>query len=132
MADIKRFTGFIAPDGSTHASLTAATIYTNDLKVKAALADFTLLTPESSKGLCHDDYGQVVILIKDLPEFLAGHKDDILAAFGQKATLRAPRGTKVKKAAVVGKVTASIATEPAVIPTVAAQMKADGLVDVEE
>lgn len=94
VADIRRFTGFIAPDGTTHDSIKKATDYTRDLKIKAALADFALVIPGANEGVTTDDEdgrGNPVIYVEDLPAFLLAHKADILAAFAQDVLMRAPR-----------------------------------------
>ncbi len=99
MADIKRFTGFIAPDGTTHSSLTAATNYTRELKIKEALAEFASIksedTPEFQTGI--DAAGDQIIRVEDLPLFLRVYKDKILAAFNQDVQMRAPRKAKLPK-----------------------------------
>lgn len=97
MADIKRFTGFIAPDGSTHDTIKKATEYTRELKIKEALADFALVLPEVNVGVAKDGAGNHAVYVSDLPAFLLAHKDDIQAAFNQDVLLRAPRKKRAAK-----------------------------------
>ena len=97
MADIKRFTGFIAPDGTTHDNLKKATEYTQRLKIKEALAEFSKVIPEVNPGVTETDSGYVGVLAGDIPVFLLAHKDDILAAFNQEVLMRAPRKVREKK-----------------------------------
>jgi hypothetical protein len=129
MADIKRFTGFIAPDGTTHSSLTAATNYTNELKVKESLSQFAfaVATDDEDSTVSITSEGNNAVYVEDLPKFLLENRDAILAAFGQKATLRAPRGSKKKAVA-------SKAPFVAAAPTVSidAEMKAAGIIDLDE
>lgn len=102
-ADIRKFTGFIAPDGTTHDTLKKATDYTKELKVKAALADFALVTEANSGVTDTDGSGTLVIYVEDLPKFLLAHRAEILASFNQEATTRKPhkpREPKVKTAKV--------------------------------
>jgi hypothetical protein len=105
-ADIRRFTGFLAPDGSTHESLKKATDYTRDLKIKAALADFALVT-SANPGVTEDERGSTVIYAEDLPIFLLAHKADILAAFAQDVLMRAPRQSRAAAAKVTAEPTAT-------------------------
>lgn len=96
IADIRKFTGFIAPDGTTHDTLKKATEYTRYLKVKLALADFALVSQETNVGVSQTDEGSAVVFTTDLPAFLLAHREDILAAFNQDVSLRAPKKPKVK------------------------------------
>ena len=97
MADIKKFTGYVAQDGSTHNSLKAATDHARDLKIKAALEDFNLVTNAANAGVVEDERGNAVIYAGDLPAFLFAHKADILAAFNQDVLTRKKREAKPKK-----------------------------------
>lgn len=101
MADIKRFTGFIAPDGSTHETLKKATDYTRELKVKEALKDFANIksedTPEFQTGV--DAEGDQFVYVQDLPLFLYTYKEKILAAFNQDVLMRKKREPKAKAVA---------------------------------
>jgi hypothetical protein len=103
-ADIRKFTGFLAPDGSTHETVKKAIEYTRDLKVKEALADFGLVTPESSEGVSDGENGYV-IHVENLPAFLAAHRADIELAFNQEVSMRSPR--KPKGASVLKSLTAT-------------------------
>lgn len=101
IADIRKFTGFITPDGSTHDTLKKATDHTKELKIKAALADFALVTQETNPGVTENALGSSIIFVSNLPAFLLAHREDILAAFNQDVTLRAPRTKKTPIAALV-------------------------------
>lgn len=102
-ADIRKFTGFIAPDGTTHDTLKKASDYTKELKVKAALAAFANVMPYSNIGVItdgEDGNGSAVVYASNLPEFLLAHRAEILAAFNQEVTLRVPRKIKEVKSKV--------------------------------
>lgn len=103
-ADIKKFTGFIAPDGSTHDTIKKATEYTKNLKVKEALAA-TLgesITPAThGSSVSQDDRDMFVVYPRNMPDFLLENREMILAAFNQDVTLRAPRKKKAPVAVVV-------------------------------
>lgn len=85
MADIKKFTGYTAQDNSTHATLKAATDYSRDLKVKAALQVFGGNTVDVDTS---DE--------TDMPTWLFNNKDAVLAAFNQTVLTRKPRVAKPK------------------------------------
>jgi len=110
-ADIRRFTGFIAPDGTTHDSIKKATDHTRDLKIKAALADFALVALEVNEGVSTHE-GHLVIFTEDLPAFLLAHKADILAAFNQDVLMRAPRQFKAKAVAAAENFIKSVGQVP--------------------
>lgn len=113
MSDIKKFTGFIAPDGTTHTTMQKATAYTLDLKIKQGLEDFKLANPETSAGVSESDSGAIVIFVEDLPTFLFAHRADIMAAFKPEVTTRKKRVAKAPGAAKVAK--AAIAKVAAVV-----------------
>lgn len=106
MSDIKKFTGFIAPDGSTHSTMKKASAYTFDLKVKAALGEFANIQAELNPGVEETTGGLTVVHAADMPEFLFSHRDAILSAFKPEITTRkkrvakAPGALKVAKAAI--------------------------------
>ncbi|UUZ75453.1 hypothetical protein LP414_27440 [Polaromonas sp. P1(28)-13] len=91
MADIKRFTGFIAPDGSTHDTIKKATEHAKAVKVKDALvAEFTNITPHThGNNVTEDDVGMFVVGSADMPMFLLDNRERILACFNQEVLLRA-------------------------------------------
>ena len=103
-ADIKRFTGFIAPDGSTHDTLKKATDHTRELKIKEALQQFANIEAAVDTGVSHDDRDNTVVFADDMPSFLFAHQEAILAAFNQEVLLRKKREPKPKavKPAVEG------------------------------
>jgi hypothetical protein len=96
MAEVTKFTGYLASDGSTHHSMKAAVAKTTEIKVKAALKEFsdkhlnatTMIVNEPSES--GDGY-------IDLATFLYVYKDAITEAFNQSVILRSPRKPKVKK-----------------------------------
>ena len=96
MADIRKFTGFIAPDGSTHDTIGKATAHTRNLKVKEALQkQFGNVTPGThGNSVSQDDRDNFVIYPEQLPEFLFTHRDAIAACFKQDVKLRESRKPK--------------------------------------
>ena len=124
MSDIKKFTGFIAPDGSTHNTMQKATAYTLDLKIKQALADFAVINTEANVGVTEDN-GTFIVCAEDMPAFLFAHKADILAAFKPEVTTRKKRVTKPKVAKAVK---AEVAVES---PAMGAAMHA-GVLNLDE
>lgn len=96
MTDIKRFTGFIAPDGTTHTTEKAAIAYTKDLKVKAALA--TAFGTGCLAGGVEDDRGSNVLYDDDVAAFLFDNRTAILAAFNTEVLMRKPRAANKVKA----------------------------------
>lgn len=124
MADIKRFTGFIAIDGSTHDSLGKATSHTKDVKIKTALEEFAKGVAADPVHFTKDDRDNDVLYPENLPDFLAAYRVQIMAAYNQTVVMREPRPKKatvpaVKNASV--KVTKTPLAPPApvtlVIPT---------------
>jgi hypothetical protein len=108
MSDIRKFSGYTATiDGTKHATLKEAEAHTIAVKTGAALAQFAELTAdEPSKTVFKDDNSNVVILVQDLPKFLATYKEDILKAFAQVARTRKARGPNKPKAAAVADIKA--------------------------
>lgn len=91
MADVKRFTGFIAVDGSTHTSAKAAIEHSRVVKTQAALKDkfgnlMVVETGDSEAGVSLDD-------------FIYANRDSILASLNQEVLTRKKRTPKVKVAA---------------------------------
>lgn len=97
-AGIRKFTGFIAADGSTHDTMKKAVQYANDQKVKEALnAQFSEVDSETAGA--HDVEGQYYAIGADgLATFLFANRAAIQAAFDSKVTVRKPRTTKAKPA----------------------------------
>lgn len=139
MADIRKFSGFIAPDGTAHASLAAATVHTRNLKTKQALTGFAE-TLVGSVDLSSDESGNPVIYPDELPDFLIANRDVILAAFNQEVNMRSPRGSRKKKVdpstitlattAAPAKAAATRNPTPAPAPTPGALEP--GLIELEE
>lgn len=93
MSDVKRFTGFIAIDGSTHTSMKAATEHSREVKITRALKEkfgnlvvaegITLSAPDEGPGVSLDD-------------FIYANRESILAALNQEVLTRKKRTPKVK------------------------------------
>jgi hypothetical protein len=97
MSDVKRFTGFIAVDGSTHNTLKQATEHSREVKVKKALATAfaaNVVTPADVPE--HELTAEQIV---PLDEFIFKNREAILAALSQQVTTRKPRTPKVKPAA---------------------------------
>jgi hypothetical protein len=95
-ADIKKFVGYTAIDGSAHDTLKSATDYTRDYKIKEALKSFSAF--DSSKaGVTVDSDGDSAVFVEELPEFLFAHREAIMAAFKQDVNMRKPRTLTPKK-----------------------------------
>jgi len=97
MSDVKRFTGFIAIDGSTHATEKAAVTHTRDVKTAAALEKLRALVVEGAPGATSFE-GIAYIESEGMPIFLAANREAILAAFNQEVLTRKKRIPKVKAA----------------------------------
>jgi hypothetical protein len=91
MSDVKKFTGFIAVDGSTHTSMKSATDHSREVKVQAALKEKfgDLLVTEGEQDL--ENTGGVA-----LDTFIYANREAILAALNQQVTTRKPRTPKAK------------------------------------
>ena len=107
MSDVKRFTGFIAIDGSTHNTLKQATEHSREVKVKKALAESfgnQLVTPsdvpEHELSEAH---------VQTLDAYIFANSAAILSALNQQVTTRKPRTPKAKKAANDAAATAAVA-----------------------
>lgn len=89
MSDVKKFTGFIAIDGSTHTSQKGAVEHSRVVKVKAALKK---------------EFGELSVVAVDgthaLDEYIFARAADILAALNQDVLTRKKRTPKAKPAAV--------------------------------
>lgn len=97
MSDVKRFTGFIAVDGSTHNTLKHATDHSREVKVKKALAEAfaaQVVTPADVPE--HELRADEIIT---LDAYIYENRDVILAALNQEVTTRKPRTSKAKKVA---------------------------------
>lgn len=99
-ADIRKFTGFIAADGSTHESMTKARAHADDLKIKAALtASFKTLDHGQAAVYQPDGTAGLAVHENDMPEWLFANRVAIMAALSVRATTRAPRKPRSTKAA---------------------------------
>lgn len=85
---IRKFTGFIAADGTTHDTMKKAVQHANDQKVKEALNAFNIKA---------DEEGNVIIRMEEMGEYLFNNRVAIQAAFNAKATVRKTRTPKAKK-----------------------------------
>lgn len=90
MSDVKKFTGFIAIDGSTHTTLKSATEHSRQVKVQKALefkfAKMAVIGEE-------DEPGSAGV---DLPTFIYANRDEILACLNQEVLTRKKRAPKAK------------------------------------
>lgn len=88
MSDVRKFTGFIAIDGSTHTTLKSATECSRQVKIQKALAEkFSGLSVDSAETPA----GAV-----DLPTFIYANRDAILACLNQDVLTRKKRAPKAK------------------------------------
>lgn len=97
MADVKKFTGFIAVDGSTHTTSKSAVEHSRQVKIQKALA-------EKFSNLCVDSLVMTEISEEpvDLPTFIYANRDAILACLNQDVLTRkkrAPNKAKTTEAA---------------------------------
>ncbi|OAD82944.1 hypothetical protein ATN89_17145 [Comamonas thiooxydans] len=89
MSDVKAFTGFIAVDGSTHNSRSAAIAHSREVKIKAALQkSFHILTVKNGET------GETF----NLDEFIYTNRDEIVAALNQEVLTRKKRAPNKKAA----------------------------------
>lgn len=88
MSDIRRFTGFLAPDGSTHDTEKKAIEYTRLLKIRAALA-------ERFKGFEVGEDGSADI--KAAADFIFEQRAAILACLNPEVLTRKKRTPRVPK-----------------------------------
>lgn len=99
-ADIRKFTGFIAADGSTHESMTKARAHADDLKIKSALtASFSKLNTSQASVYQPDGTDGHVVHENDMADWLFANRVAITAALSVRATTRAPRKPRSTKAA---------------------------------
>ena len=108
MADFKRFTGFIAPDNTTHDTLAKVKEHVRKLKVKEAATKFATAafdnayadygkTGEEPRGFVQADGRLVIAGAFELTEFLIENQAAIQAVFNQSVRERAaPRKAKAK------------------------------------
>lgn len=100
MAEIRKFTGFIAPDGSTHDTIKKATEHTRNLKIKAALDKaFGNAVPGNQPLIQQDDRDLFVLPADFIPQFIFDNREAILACFKQDVKLRESRKPKAATAA---------------------------------
>lgn len=84
MADIRKFTGFQAVDGSFHKTRKEAIEHSDAVKVRASLGEFAASVEGEE---CPED--------EAVDEWLYRHRVAISAAYGQKTQLRAaPKGPR--------------------------------------
>lgn len=112
-ADIKKFTGYIAPDNTTHKTAKEAIAYARDLKVKEALLTFagTALDALFKEGADRHE-GLASAGESELADFLFKNQAAITAAFNQEVRVRAQRTKKqpvTVKASVPPAVAAAVA-----------------------
>jgi hypothetical protein len=96
MADVKKFNGYTAIDGTAHSSLKAALAHTTDVKVRAALTGmFASLAPDDAEEVVRiiSIGGVSKSVVVDIPRFLMENREAIQEAYAHKALLRTPRGS---------------------------------------
>lgn len=93
MSDVKKFTGFIAIDGSTHTSLKSATEHSRLVKIRHALACQFGIYNVTEEG--NDDEAAI-----SLDAFIYANRDSILTALNQEVLTRKKRIPKVAKVTV--------------------------------
>lgn len=93
MADVKKFTGFIAIDGSTHTTSKSAVEHSRQVKIQKALAD-------KFSGMCVDSLiaTETPEDFVDLPTFIYANRDSILACLNQDVLTRKKRTPNKAKA----------------------------------
>ena len=95
MSDVKKFTGFIAIDGSTHTSQKAAVEHSRQVKVQTALKEkFGTCDVLENNRPFHEQEGQEV----NLADFIYANRESILAALNQEVLTRKKRTPKAKPA----------------------------------
>lgn len=89
-AGIRKFTGFIAADGTTHDTMKKAVQHANDQRVKEALRAFNVSAQEGTDV--------PVVRMDQMGDWLFNNRDAIQAALNAKAAVRKTRTPKAKKA----------------------------------
>lgn len=93
MSEVKAFTGFIAIDGSTHSSKTAAINHTREVKIKTALQ-----TAFGSHTVTKDQNGnEELVVTQALDAFIYENRDAILEALNQEVLTRKKRAPNKAK-----------------------------------
>lgn len=98
MSDVKKFTGFIAIDGSTHTSLKSATDRSREFKVQAALKEKFGDQLVSPAHIAEHELEDKPELVQSLNDFIFANREAIMEALNQQVTTRKPRTPKVKAA----------------------------------
>lgn len=97
MSDVKKFSGYIAADGTHHDTQKQAIAASLEFKTKAALSDaFTGQSVYSDVGHLDDQIG------KPLADFLYDNRVQLLDALNQEVLLRKKRTPKQKAPAPTG------------------------------
>lgn len=109
MSDIRRFTGFLAPDGSTHDTEKKAIEYTRLLKIRAAL-------DERFKGFEVGEDGSADI--KAAADFIFEQRAAILACLNPEVLTRKKRTPRVPKDAKPVVAAAPAVVAPAAVAVV--------------
>lgn len=98
MAEVKKFSGYTAIDGSAHNTKKEAIEYSRDIKIKAALdaivTGFVAKNPDESGGYFVPELGVAALLESNLATWLTENRVTLLAAFNQDVKMRAPRAPK--------------------------------------
>lgn len=105
MADVKRFTGFIAIDGSTHTSAKAAIEHSRAVKIQNALKEkfgnLIVAEPVTTAEIASEDV--------NLADFIYANREAILAALNQEVLTRKKRGPNKPKAEAANEPAATVA-----------------------
>lgn len=91
MSDVKKFTGYLAADGSTHNTQGQAIAHSKEVKTKKALADLADDMVVYAERM-HPDQQEPV----SLNTWLYDNREAVLAALQQEVLLRKKRTPKVK------------------------------------
>lgn len=97
MADVKKFTGFIAIDGSTHTTSKSAVEHSRQVKIQRALAEkFTgpVVLDGGDNAPTYEDQEPL-----GMPDFIYANRDAILACLNQDVLTRKKRAPNKAKAA---------------------------------
>ena len=99
MSDVKKFTGYLAIDQSTHKTQAAAVAHSREVKIKTALNESFKPDSIALGGVCisTDEAGNPVIYPDDVANFIYANSEAILKALNQDVLLRKKRTLKAAK-----------------------------------
>lgn len=111
MSDVKKFTGFIAIDGSTHTTLKPATEHSRQVKIQRALAEkFTgpVVLDGAPGSPSYEDQAEL-----SMPDFIYANRAVIQACLNQDVQTRKKRAPNKPKTAPAGETAEAVAAAPA-------------------